>query len=180
VAAVTVDLELLPPLARSVRAARRRRGANVSKPFVSKPFVSKPFVSKPFVSKPFVSKPFVSKPFVSKRLDSVSGRSRSSRRASWNAAIAEAIAGAEVLLTRNHDDFPPELLGTVRVQTADTFLNRLLRHRRPAFLDVLVGLAGEKRHPPVTPCGMSLVSIGPVARPFESLRTRQITAEVHP
>ena len=39
---MTVDLDLLPPeLARSVRAARRRRGAVVSKPFVSKPFVSK-------------------------------------------------------------------------------------------------------------------------------------------
>ena len=65
---------------------------------------------------------------------------------------AAAIAGADVLMTRNLDDFPPGLLGTVRVMTADTFLNRLLRHRRRAFLDVLVGLAGEKRHPPVTPC----------------------------
>ena len=36
-ASVTVDLDLLPPeLARSVRAARRRRGAVVAKPFVSK------------------------------------------------------------------------------------------------------------------------------------------------
>ena len=36
-AAVTVDLDLLPPeLARSVRAARRRRGVVVVKPFVSK------------------------------------------------------------------------------------------------------------------------------------------------
>ena len=34
---VTVDLDLLPPeLARSVRAARRRRGEVVVKPFVSK------------------------------------------------------------------------------------------------------------------------------------------------
>ena len=34
---MTVDLDVLPPkLARSVRAARRRRGEVVAKPFVSK------------------------------------------------------------------------------------------------------------------------------------------------
>jgi PIN domain len=65
---------------------------------------------------------------------------------------AAAIAGANVLLTRNLDDFPSELLGSVQVISADTYLTRLLRHRRRAFLDVLVGLAAEKRNPPVMPC----------------------------
>ena len=65
---------------------------------------------------------------------------------------AAAIAGANVLLTRNLDDFPSELLGSVRVLTADTYLTKLLRHRRRAFLDVLDGLAAEKRNPRVTPC----------------------------
>ncbi len=47
--------------------------------------------------------------------------------------------------------------------TADTYLTSLLRRRRRAFLDAVVGLAGEKRHPPVTPCEYAVVSMELVA-----------------
>ena len=63
-----------------------------------------------------------------------------------------AIAGADVLLTRNLDDFPTHLLGSVRVTTTDVYLAELLQRRRRDFVNVLIGLASEKRRPPVTPC----------------------------
>lgn len=65
-----------------------------------------------------------------------------------------AFGGVSVLLTRNRSDFPGEFLAGygVSVSSADDYLTGLLRRRPAAFVEVVERLAGEKRHPPMTPC----------------------------
>jgi hypothetical protein len=65
---------------------------------------------------------------------------------------AAASAGADVLLTRNLDDFSPHLLPKLIVTTSDEYLTGLFRHRPRDFVASYRKLAASKRRPPVTDC----------------------------
>jgi PIN domain len=65
---------------------------------------------------------------------------------------AAATAGADVLLTRNLDDFPPHMLPKLLITTSDEYLTSLFRHRQRDFVASLRKLAASKRRPPVTDC----------------------------
>jgi PIN domain len=65
---------------------------------------------------------------------------------------AAATAGADVLLTRNLDDFPPHLLTEISIMTSDDYLTSLFRHRQRDFIASVRKLAASKRRPPITDC----------------------------
>ena len=65
---------------------------------------------------------------------------------------AAATEGANVLLTRNLDDFPPYMLPKLKITTADEYLTSLFRHRPRDFIGALRKLAASKRRPPMTDC----------------------------
>lgn len=65
---------------------------------------------------------------------------------------AAATEGADVLLTRNLDDFPPHLLSKLMITTSDEYLTSLFRHRQRDFIASLRKVAASKRRPPVTDC----------------------------
>jgi predicted nucleic acid-binding protein len=68
--------------------------------------------------------------------------------------IAAAIAGSAVaIVTWNQADFPAEALAAhrVRVCIPDDYLCDLLHAWPDEVLDTVVRLAGEKRHPPMSP-----------------------------
>jgi predicted nucleic acid-binding protein len=72
--------------------------------------------------------------------------------------MAAAIAGgAEAIVTWNHADFPAEALAVyrVRVCTPDDYLCSLLDAWPDDVLNSVIRLAGEKRHPPMTPLDLT-------------------------
>ncbi|RSM56673.1 hypothetical protein DMB66_33635 [Actinoplanes sp. ATCC 53533] len=74
--------------------------------------------------------------------------------------MAAAIAGgADAIVTWNHADFPAEALAShrVRVCTPDDYLCELLESWPDEVLDTVVRVAGEKRRPPMTPEGLTIL-----------------------
>jgi predicted nucleic acid-binding protein len=90
--------------------------------------------------------------------------------------IAACLGGrADVLLTRNTDDFQTERLtdAGVQVMTADEFLVGLLRRRPTAVHDAFVSTAAARRRLPITPCELAdLIQRAGAPRFAERMRRR--------
>jgi predicted nucleic acid-binding protein len=74
--------------------------------------------------------------------------------------MAAAIAGgAEAIVTWNQADFPAEALAAhgVRVCTPDYYLCDLIDAWPAEILDTVLRLAGEKRHPTMTPVDLTII-----------------------
>lgn len=117
--------------------------------------------------------------FASSRIDPASYRNRVTEDLSPDpddrVHVAACLDGrADVLLTRNIEDFPVERLAGagVQVTTADDFLVALLRRRPRDVSAAFIATAAARRHPPTTACEL-LDRIDRAGTPLFAARMRR-------